>query len=165
MAKFEHIRHRPPTVLNAPRTLAVALAPLRSNVNLSRIVRLCGCAGITQIIQCGPGKVDPEIARDAIDVVKISQKNSLPPVLKEWKSNGYSCVGLEQTTNSHCLYDFTFPEKTLLVIGSERAGLTDDILAELDYVVEIPVYGKPFSYNVATATTMAVYEYCRQFPS
>jgi hypothetical protein len=26
------------------------------------------------------------------------------------------------------------------------------------------VWGMPFSYNVATATTMAVYEYCKQYP-
>ncbi len=34
----------------------------------------------------------------------------------------------------------------------------------LDDVVEIPVWGMPYSYNVATATTMAIYEYCKQFP-
>ena len=34
----------------------------------------------------------------------------------------------------------------------------------LDDVVEIPVYGLPYSYNVVTAATMAMYEYCRQYP-
>ncbi|MEM1304885.1 MAG: TrmH family RNA methyltransferase, partial [Planctomycetota bacterium] len=28
-----------------------------------------------------------------------------------------------------------------------------------------PVWGLPHSYNVATATCMALYEYCRQFPA
>jgi tRNA G18 (ribose-2'-O)-methylase SpoU len=71
-------------------------------------------------------------------------------------------VGLEQTTNSVCLFDYSFPLKTALVIGAEREGLSQAELDRLDAVVEIPVYGQPFSYNVATATTMAVYEYCRQ---
>ena len=53
---------------------------------------------------------------------------------------------------------------TALVIGNERTGLTPDLLKLLDDVVEIPVWGLPFSYNVATATTMALYEYCRQYP-
>jgi tRNA G18 (ribose-2'-O)-methylase SpoU len=35
----------------------------------------------------------------------------------------------------------------------------------LDEVVEIPVYGLPYSYNVVTAATMAMYEYCRQYPT
>jgi tRNA G18 (ribose-2'-O)-methylase SpoU len=49
-----------------------------------------------------------------------------------------------------------------LIIGSEREGLSQEILDRLDAVVEIPVYGVPASLNVVTAATMAVYEYCRQ---
>lgn len=163
MSKFEHIRHRPPTQLAAPRELLLVLAPMRSNVNLSRIVRLAGCSGVTRVIQCGQGRVDREIARDAIDVVEIVLRRSLTPVLEQLREDGYTRVGLEQTTNSICLYDFEFTRKTALVIGAEREGLEQQELERLDHVVEIPVYGQPYSYNVATATTMAVYEYCRQF--
>ena len=163
MSRFQHIRHKPPTQLSAPRELLLVLAPMRSNVNLSRIVRLAGCTGIAKVIQCGQGKVDREIARDAVDVVEIVQRRSLSPVLEQLLEDGYTRVGLEQTTNSVCLYDFEFASKTALVIGAEREGLDQQELDRLDHVVEIPIYGKPFSYNVATATTMAVYEYCRQF--
>lgn len=54
--------------------------------------------------------------------------------------------------------------RTALVIGNERTGLTEEILATLDDVVEIPVWGLPYSHNVATASAMALYEYCRQYP-
>lgn len=165
MPRFEHLRHKPPTSLLDPRPLVVVLAPMRSNVNLSRIVRLAGCAGIGQIIQCGPGKVDPEIARDAVNVVEVIQRNSMIPVLEQLGREGYKRVGLEQTTNSESLFTFAFPKRTALIIGNERQGLNDDALERLDHVIEIPVYGQPYSYNVATATTMAVYEYCRQFPA
>ncbi len=165
MPKFEHVRHKPPTPLETPREMIVVLAPMRSSVNLSRIVRLCGCAGITQLIQCGPGKIDREIARDAIDVVNVVQRRSLEPVLQQLALDGYTRIGLEQTTHSTSLFEFLFPRKGALVIGSERDGLNEAELKHLDCVIEIPVYGKPFSYNVATATTMAVYEYCRQYPN
>ena len=165
MPRFEHLRHKPPTALDQPRSLTVVLAPMRSNINLSRIVRLCGCAGITRLIQCGSGKVDREIARDAIDVVEIIQRRSLAPVLEQLGRDRIFRIGLEQTTDSKNLFDYRFPRDIALVIGSEREGLSQDELDLLDEVVEIPVYGKPFSYNVATATTMAVYEYCRQYPS
>ncbi len=165
MPKFEHLRHQPPTVLTQPRPLLLVVAPLRSNVNLSRLVRLAGCSAIPEIIHCGSGKIDREIARDAADIVKLSSPRSLPPVLERLRDQGYRCVGLEQTTNSQLLYNYQFARQTALVIGSEREGLSQDILDRLDDVVEIPVYGHPASYNVVTATTMAVYEYCRQFPS
>ena len=52
----------------------------------------------------------------------------------------------------------------MIVVGNERLGIPDDALAILDDVVEIPVWGLPYSYNAATATSMVLYEYCRQFP-
>jgi tRNA G18 (ribose-2'-O)-methylase SpoU len=84
--------------------------------------------------------------------------------LSELKQAGYRLVGLEQTTNSRSLYEYRFPHRMVFVLGHERLGITADILPLLDDVVEIPVYGLPYSYNVVTAATMAMYEYCRQFP-
>jgi tRNA G18 (ribose-2'-O)-methylase SpoU len=137
---------------------------MRSNVNLSRIVRLCGCAGVRKLIHCGQGKIDREIARDAADYVEVVQRRSLLPVLKQLRQEGYRMAGLEQTTGSTSLFEYSFPHKIALVVGAEREGLSQEELDVLDDVIEIPVYGQPFSYNVATATTMAVYEYCKQYP-
>jgi tRNA G18 (ribose-2'-O)-methylase SpoU len=165
MPRFEHVRHKAPNPLVEPRSLLVVLAPMRSSVNLSRIVRLCGCAGIRKIIQIGPGKVDREIARDAADYVEIIQRRSMVPVLESLRAEGWPLFGLEQTTGSQSLFKFDFPKRAGLIVGSEREGLDQACLDLLDGVIEIPVYGLPYSYNVATATTMAVYEYCRQYPS
>ena len=164
MSKFIHERHKPLAALDRPRELIVACAPLRSNINLSRIVRVASCSGARKLIACGTAKVIDKIARDGADAIEIEVHRTLPPVLKELKADGYRLVGVEQTTNSQNLHAFQFERRTVLVIGNERAGLTDDILALVDDVVEIPVYGLPYAYNVATAATMALYEYCRQYP-
>lgn len=161
---IEHIRHKEPTPLESPRELILACPPFKSGVNLSRIVRLAGCAGVTKIIACGTTKVDPKIARDALEHVEIVRRRTLASVLKQLKADNYRLVALEQTNNSHRIFDFTFAERTALVIGHERHGLSNEELALVDDAIEIPVYGLPYSYNVVTATTMAVYEYCRQFP-
>ncbi len=162
---FEHVRHRPPRELQQPREIIIVCAPLRSRVNLSRIARAAGCCGITQIIATGrPMKLDPEIARDAAETIELQQRRSIVPVLKQLRSEGYQLVGLEQTTDSQDMHHYAFQRKTALVVGNERTGLTDDILQELHDTVEIPVWGLPYSYNAATATCMALYEYCRQFP-
>jgi tRNA G18 (ribose-2'-O)-methylase SpoU len=165
MSDFTHQRHKPPTPLDRPRELVLVCAPMRSNINLSRIARAAGCLGVERIICTGPAKLDRKIAREGADAVTIETHRTLGPVLGKLREEGYRLVGLEQTTNSQNLHTFEFTRRTALVIGNERTGLTEDILAALDDVVEIPVWGLPFSYNVATATTMALYEYCRQFPS
>ena len=117
------------------------------------------------MIACGRPKLDPEIARDGAQVVQLETHRTLPPVLRSLRADGYRLVGLEQTTGSVSLYDFRFERRTVLVVGNERQGLEDDVLALLDHAVEIPVYGLPYSYNVSSATDMALYEFCRQFPN
>lgn len=164
MTQFVHQRHKPPRVLQQPRELTVACAPLRSNVNLSHIIRTCGCCGVTKVICCGAAKVLQKVARDGAETVDLEVHRSLPPVLKRLKAEGHRLVGLEQTTGSQVLHQYAYPRKAVLVVGNERQGLTPEVLQLLDDVVEIPVYGLPYSYNVATATAMALYEYCRQYP-
>jgi tRNA G18 (ribose-2'-O)-methylase SpoU len=165
MAEFLHQRHKPPVELQRPRELIVVCAPMRSNINLSRIARAAGCCGVTRIVCCGTAKVIGKIARDGAEQVSLEIHRTLPPVLDELRRDGYCLVGLEQTTRSQSLYDFQFPRRTALVVGNERTGLTDDDLKRLDHVVEIPVFGLPYSHNVATAASMALYEYCRQHPT
>ena len=128
-------------------------------------MRTASCCGVRKVIASGNAKVDKTIARDGAEEIELELHRTLPPVLKELKHEGYHLVGLEQTTNSTLLYEHAFVRKTALVIGNERQGLTDEVLVLLDAVVEIPVYGLPYSFNVANATAMALYEYCRQFPA
>jgi tRNA G18 (ribose-2'-O)-methylase SpoU len=162
MAQFVHQRHKPPQHAPGGRDLVIACPPMRSNVNLSRIVRAAGCFGIQRVIACGHARLDANIARDGAESVRLQIHRTLPPILKELAREGFRLVGLEQTTNSQCLYEFPFPLKTALIVGNERSGISDEVLGMLHDVVEIPVYGLPYSHNAATAAAMAMYEYCRQ---
>jgi len=56
--------------------------------------------------------------------------------------------------------DLTGP--TCLVIGHEDRGLSKAALAECDHVVYLPQLGRVGSLNVATATSIAIYEARRQ---
>lgn len=137
---------------------------MRSHVNLSHIVRTCGCFGIRRVIASGAARLHDRIARDGADSVALEVHRSLPPVLDRLRADGYEIVGLEQTTASECLFSFTFAARTALVIGNERLGLDDDVLAMLDRVAEIPMAGMPHSLNAATSASIAIYEYARQHP-
>jgi tRNA G18 (ribose-2'-O)-methylase SpoU len=161
----EQLRHKPSSPLDRPRELVLACPAFKSQVNLSRIVRLAGCVAVERMIACGTGKIDPAIARDGGDQVVIERRRTLLPVLKKLKQEKYRLVGLEQTNRSRLIFEYSYQRRTALVIGHERLGMTDEELALMDDLIEIPVYGLPYSYNVVTATTMAVYEYCRQFPA
>ncbi len=164
MSDFVHLRHKTPTHLEQPRELIVACVPMRSNVNVSQIARTASACAVEKMIICGNTSLISKIARDAVSALPISSHRSIGPVLKKLRQNGYTIVGIEQTSNSQNIHHFDFKRRTVLVVGNERLGISDDILALLDYTVEIPVWGLPHSYNAASAANMALYEYCRQFP-
>lgn len=162
MPRFAHLRHKPPEPASRPGELVVACAAMRSHVNLSHIVRTCGCFGIPRVIACGAARLHERIARDGADSVTLEVHRSLPPVLDRLRADGFEIVGLEQTTHSEPLFGFVFAPRTVLVVGNERTGLEDDVLARLDRVAEIPMYGLPHSLNAATSASIAIYEYCRR---
>lgn len=137
---------------------------MRSNVNLSRIARAAGCCGVPRLICCGNAKILKEIARETGDGLQIEVHRTLPPILVKLRQDGYQLVGLEQTTGSESLYCFPFVRRTVLVVGNERLGLEPEVLQLMHRVVEIPVYGLPMAHNAATATAIALYEFCRQYP-
>ncbi len=164
MNDFVHQRHKSPSRLVQPRELIVACVPMRSNVNISQIARTASACAVEKMIICGNASLTQKIARDATSELLVSTHRSLSPVLKKLKKDDYSIVGIEQTSNSQNIHHFAFKRRTVLVIGNERLGLSDEILTQIDDVVEIPVWGLPHSYNAASAANMALYEYCRQFP-
>jgi tRNA G18 (ribose-2'-O)-methylase SpoU len=164
MTDFAQQRHKPPAKLERPRELVVACPPMRSNVNLSRIARAASCCGVQRMICCGTAKLIWKIARDHGDALAVEIHRTLPPVVGRLRQEDFQLVGLEQTTSSHRLDKFRFQRRTVLVIGNERLGIEEEVLRLLDHTVEIPVYGLPYSHNVATAAAIALYEYCRQYP-
>jgi tRNA G18 (ribose-2'-O)-methylase SpoU len=164
MNPFEHQRHKDGSSLERARELIIACAPMRSNVNISSIARTASACAVERLVLTGNASLISKIARDGAEQLDISIHRSLAPVLLKLRKDRYRLVGLEQTTNSTSMHSYGFERRTVLVVGNERTGLTEDVLKLLDDVVEIPVYGLPHSFNAATAASMAMYEYCRQFP-
>ena len=144
--------------------MVLACPPMRSNVNLSRVVRAAGCCGVRRVICSGTAKVLQKIARETGAELQIENHRTLPPVLKRLRADGFRLAALEQTSNSQSIFEYAFERRTALVIGNERLGIDDEVLRLVDDAIEIPVYGLPASHNAATAAAMALFEYCRQFP-
>ena len=54
-------------------------------------------------------------------------------------------------------------DKICLIVGSENAGVSQDLLNISDYTIHIPMFGQNSSMNVATACAIAVFELARKF--
>lgn len=80
------------------------------------------------------------------------------------RNEGWTVVGIEQTDRSVLLgsAECSLPDKSILVLGSEREGMPAAVLGECDVLVEIPQIGVTRSMNVQTAAAVVLYEYGRQ---
>ena len=78
------------------------------------------------------------------------------------KEQGYTVVGVEQTSESLSLPDYRFDKRTVLLLGKEQEGIPANLLSELDACVEIPQFGTLRSLNVHVSGALSVYEYVKQ---
>jgi len=60
------------------------------------------------------------------------------------------------------LRELEFSDPTVFVVGSEREGLPEGVLARCDAVATIPTSGPAESLNVAAAGAIALYEWSRR---
>ena len=60
------------------------------------------------------------------------------------------------------LRELKFGDSPLFVLGAERDGLPEDVLAGCDLVATIPTSGPAESLNVAAAGAIALYEWSRR---
>jgi tRNA guanosine-2'-O-methyltransferase len=72
-------------------------------------------------------------------------------------------VGLEQTSSSVSLEQFTFPDRPIiLLLGKEKEGIPVEFLDAVDQCVEIPQIGIIRSLNVHVSGAIAIWEQTRQ---
>ena len=56
------------------------------------------------------------------------------------------------------IYEHALPKPSVLVMGSESHGISDEIRKQLDYVCAIPAFGPTESLNVGVATAIFLHE-------
>ena len=78
------------------------------------------------------------------------------------KSEGFECVGLEQTSNSVPLQKFKCSKKILLILGNEKQGMPVEIINLMDKCVEIPQFGIIRSLNVHVSGSIILWEMRKQ---
>lgn len=76
--------------------------------------------------------------------------------LAEARAEGYAVAALTLSERSVDIEEATWKFPLALVIGEEKSGVPDEIEAQCDFSVAIPMYGLVTSLNVVTATALAV---------
>ncbi len=158
--------------------LYVVLDNVRSLQNVGLVFRLCDALRVKKLFLTGftgyppAGENDPrpsniqehaynQIAKTGIKLVPFvdwEYREDIHSVLDQLKREGVQIVALEQTHDASTYTDVLYQFPVALVIGHEREGVNDTVLAKCDQVVEIPMFGIGNSLNLATALAVSGYE-------
>ncbi|MDY7395210.1 TrmH family RNA methyltransferase [Aureibaculum sp. 2210JD6-5] len=147
--------------------ITVVCDALRTPENVGMCFRVAESFGV-QKIYLHENYVDLENRK-----VQKTSRNTIPQILhdryadfseliKQLKAEDNTIIGLEITDNSKAIQDYDFKkyQKIVLVLGSERNGISDINL--LDNSVKIPMYGTNSSMNVIHSLAIALYEITNQ---
>jgi 23S rRNA (uridine2479-2'-O)-methyltransferase len=139
--------------------------------NLGTVIRSCHAFGVQGVVISGHGVdlYDPATvtasrgALFALPVVRVAAADDVVV----WSASvrdalgGCTLVGAE--TDADCdLWSHDFRGPTIVVAGSERAGLSRAYRERCDALVRIPMDGRVPSINVGAAMSIVLYEAARQ---
>lgn len=158
---------QPLSPLFQTRSCLLVTAPLQDPGNLGALLRLADAFCLMGVWVLGGG-VDPWHPK----VVRGSMGSALRmPVkvleqaadLQHLQTQGWTLVAANAQVGVSS-FEVSFPERTVLLLGSEGAGLLPDLVQMADLHVHIPIHQRVESLNVVTAAAMLLHEYSRQHP-
>jgi TrmH family RNA methyltransferase len=133
--------------------------------NLGTILRSCDAAGVDAVIVCDPTTdiYNPNVVRSSVGTLFTQPvlETSAHEVFTFLKENKIAIVA----ATPHASQEFTSANFTVplaIVVGTEQYGLTENWMKNASISVRIPMFGIADSLNVASATTLLLYEVVRQ---
>jgi 23S rRNA (guanosine2251-2'-O)-methyltransferase len=144
------------------KEIIVILDDIRSAFNVGAILRTSDGAGVQKVFLCGitPDVNHPKILKTALgaqDYIETKHFKTTQEAIAEARAEGYLVCAIEQSDNSISLEDIKNEQKLCLIFGNELSGVSPTILELSDKVVEIPMFGKKNSLNVATIAGIVLY--------
>lgn len=125
--------------------------------NTSAVMRSCEVFGIQElnVIEQRFGKrIDKEIAMGAQKWVDINQFDSITNCVSTLKNQGYQIIATTPHENDCLLEDFDITKPSALFFGTERDGLSQEILDNADGFLKIPMVGFTESLNISVSAAI-----------
>jgi 23S rRNA (guanosine2251-2'-O)-methyltransferase len=147
----------------ASAELLVVLDGVEDPHNLGAIIRTAHAAGAGAVLiaerrAAGLTETVAKSAAGALEHLPVVRVVNISQTLRKLKDEGYFIFGLDERGEQ--AYDtVAWPEKTVIVMGSEGKGLHDLVKKNCDALLRIPMAGKIASLNVSVATGIVLFSW------
>lgn len=128
--------------------------------NFGSILRAAECFGINGVIwsKNRGSKITPvvtKVSSGASELIPLVEVSNLYQTLQKLANYGYTILstGLKPK-KLQSIFSFSFPQRAVLILGSEGEGVQKILQSKAEYNLYIPMQGKISSLNVAQAAAV-----------
>ena len=127
--------------------------------NTSAVMRSCEVFGIQQlhvIEERYTKSIDKEIAMGAQKWVDVHRFDSISDCITNLKSKGYQIIATTPHQNDCLIDDFDINKKSAFFFGTERDGLSAEVINSADGFLKIPMNGFTESLNISVSAAIII---------
>jgi tRNA (guanosine-2'-O-)-methyltransferase len=144
---------------NRTKHFTIAMEDIFQLHNTSAVMRSCEVFGIQElnVIEQKFGKrIDTEIAMGAQKWVDVFRYNSVQSCMDEMRAKGYQIIATTPHDESCFLHEFDISKPAALFFGTERDGLSQEVLDQADGFLKIPMVGYTESLNISVSAAIII---------
>lgn len=144
---------------NRTNHFTIAIEDIFQLHNTSAVMRSCEVFGIQElnVIEEKFGKrIDAEIAMGAQKWVDVNRFNSVQGCIDAMKAKGYQIIATTSHNDSCLIHEFDVTKKSALFFGTERDGLSQEVIDQADGFVKIPMVGFTESLNISVSAAIII---------
>ncbi len=166
MAAVQMKQHTEETLLGNTAALIVVAHQLQDPGNLGTIIRTAEAVGASGVAITS-NTVDPFNAKTvrasmgSILRLPVALIGDVSSFIRKCKNAGFQSLAAA-VTGEKTHFDIDLTKPTIVIVGQEGSGLPQEVLAEIDLSIRIPMAESIDSLNVATAAAVILYEALRQ---
>lgn len=137
--------------------ITVAVEDVYQMHNTSAVVRSCDVFGVQEVhlIERRYGKrLDEEIAMGAQKWVDVHRYSDTSDCLSTLRQQGYKIIATTPHNDSCLLDDFVLTDKVALFFGTERNGLSEEVIEGADGFLKVPMVGFTESLNISVSAAI-----------
>jgi tRNA (guanosine-2'-O-)-methyltransferase len=136
--------------------------------NTSAVMRSCDVFGIQNIHvieERNLKKIDREIAMGAQKWVTLNRYDKSEDCIKKLRGKGYQIVASTPHNNAELLADFDISKPSAIFFGTEKNGLSDEIINQADKFIKIPMSGFTESLNISVSAAIILQDITQKLKS
>ncbi|MGV7107842.1 TrmH family RNA methyltransferase [Flavobacterium sp. U410] len=144
---------------NRTKHFTIAMEDVYQLHNTSAVMRSCEVFGIQElnVIEQKFGKrIDKEIALGAQKWVDVNRFSTIQSCIDDLKGKGYQIIATTPHNDSCLLQDFDISKPSAIFFGTERLGLSEEVMEQADGYLKIPMVGFTESLNISVSAAIVI---------